>query len=65
MPDFQNFNAPIPVVIKNSDGTVLSDKVDVAISTANKLTVIREIADVQCGKIHIFTENEHAAFAMS
>lgn len=64
MPNFRNFDPSVPVEVKDSNGAVLTDKVDVSRDTPNEFTVIREIADVECGRIHIFTENEHIAVAM-
>jgi len=59
VPNFKDANATIPVVVKDSDRAVLSNQVDFTGGTTDKLTVIREVADSQCGEIHVFTEDEH------
>ena len=63
VPDFQDFNATVPVMIKDANRVILSNEIDCSVSSPNKLAVIRESFDVQCGKIHVFAENEHADIA--
>jgi hypothetical protein len=59
VPNSQDANSSVPVVVKDSDRAVLSNQVDFTGGTTDKLAVIREVADSQCGEIHVFTEDEH------
>ena len=40
MPDLEDLDASVPVIVENADGTILPHKVDFPSGPANKLAVI-------------------------
>ena len=60
VPDFQNLDAPVPIVVEDSDRTVFPDEIDIAVFSLNELAVIRQTARVHRGKVHVFFKNKHA-----
>lgn len=60
MPDLEDFDSAIPVVVKDANGTVLAHEVDLASCSADELAVVGQVANVQGGKVHVFFQNGHA-----
>lgn len=60
MPDFQDFDATVPVIVKDSDRVALTDKVNLSGFLVDKLTVICEISGVDYGEVDVFFQNQHA-----
>ena len=60
VPNSQDFDATVPVVVEDANGTVLTDEVDLASGATDELAVVSQVANVKCCKVDVFFENQHA-----
>lgn len=63
MPNLFDLDAPVPVVVEDSYGTILSNEINIAVYPLDEFAVVRQTAGVHCGDIHVLTENQHVVFA--
>ena len=64
VPNFQNLDAPVPVVVEDFHRAIASHKVNLSRGAPHKLAVICECLYVEVGEINVFFEDLHAAGAM-
>jgi len=64
VPDFQDLNASVPVMVEDADGTVLTNEVDFSVCTSDKLAVVCQSFGVEVSEVNVFSEDQHAFVAM-
>jgi len=57
MPDFQDLDATVPIVIEDTNRAVFAYEINVAIGTADKLAVVGQVSNFDVGKIDVFFQN--------
>jgi hypothetical protein len=63
VPNFQDIDATVPVMVEDADGAIFSNEVDLSGGTAHKFTVICEVFYVEGSEIDILFQNNHAVRA--
>jgi len=62
VPDSQDFNAPVPVMVEDSSGAVLADEVNFSICASNEFAVVCQVAGVDLRQVDVFFQNQHVFY---
>lgn len=59
VPDFQNLDAPVPIVVEDSHRAVSPHEVNLSCSATYELAIICECFYVEVGEINVFFQDLH------